>query len=54
MPVEVREMIIRAVVNAADEKSTSKRGGAKTQASKTSLIDGLEELARLIKNKNER
>jgi hypothetical protein len=53
MPIEIRELIIRSVVNSADEKPTSKANSAKT-ASNNGIIQGLEKAIELIKNKNER
>lgn len=53
MPIEVRELIIRTVVQAADEKTTSSAAG-NPQASKKSTVEGLERLLELIRNKNER
>lgn len=52
MPIEVRELIIKAVVN-SEEKPSSKKI-KNEQASKKSLTDGLEEVLKLIKNRNER
>lgn len=53
MPVEVRELIIRTVVNASDEKTTSTAPGGQ-QASKKNTAAALEKLMELIRNKNER
>lgn len=52
MPIEVRELVIKAVVN-SEEKTTSK-GPDEDRASKKNVTDGLERLLELIKNKNER
>lgn len=52
MPIEVRELVIKAIVN-SDEKSKS--GQKKSEpASKKNVVDGLERALKLIKNKNER
>ena len=53
MPIEIRELIIRSVVNSADEKTTGKGNGSKA-ASNNGIIQGLEKAIELIKNKNER
>ncbi len=53
MPIEIRELIIRSVVNSSDEKPTSKANSDKT-VSKNGIIQGLEKAIELIKNKNER
>ncbi|MCG8384106.1 MAG: DUF5908 family protein [Cytophagales bacterium] len=52
MSVEVRELIIRTSVNAAEEKTTAASG--KQQATRKGIYDGLDSLLELIKNKNER
>jgi hypothetical protein len=52
MPVEVRELVIRAVDDS--EKKSTARTTADKKASKTDVSEGLERLLRLIKNKNER
>lgn len=53
MSVEVRELIIRTVVNSAEEKSSSERKDS-SSSSKKSTIDGIEAALKLIKSKNER
>ncbi|WP_157373302.1 DUF5908 family protein [Algoriphagus terrigena] len=51
MPIEIRELIIRTTVDAAEEKPT---GTGKPQPGTESILLGMKELARLIKEKNER
>jgi len=54
MPIEVRELVIKAVVNST-EKTESKTKKPGTQyASKKNIIDGLEQVLEIIKNRNER
>ncbi|WP_155847146.1 DUF5908 family protein [Algoriphagus marincola] len=51
MPIEVKELIIRTTVDSADEKPTGKnRPLPRAEA----LEKGMEEIIRLIKDKNER
>jgi len=52
MPIEVRELVIKAVVN-ENEKPTSGKQKNK-QASRKNVEAGLEEVLKLIKNRNER
>lgn len=52
MPIEVRELVIKAVVN-ENEKSTSGKQKNK-KASRNNVEAGLEEVLKLIKNRNER
>lgn len=52
MPIEVRELVIKAVVD-SNEKTTSQRPKSE-QASKKNITDGLERLSKMIKNRNER
>lgn len=52
MPIEVRELVIKAVVN-ADEKPTAGKKGQES-ASKKNVTDGLERIMEMIKNRNER
>lgn len=52
MPVVVRELVIKAVVNG--EKKETSRKGERTPASKKNVEAGLEEVIKLIKNRNER
>lgn len=52
MPIVVRELVIKAVVNG--EKKEASRQGEHTSASKKNVEAGLEEVIKLIKNRNER
>jgi hypothetical protein len=52
MPIEIRELIIRSVVNSADEKPTT--GEGTKNASNNGIVQGLEKAIELIKSKNER
>jgi hypothetical protein len=52
MPVIVRELVIKAVVSGEGKESPQKTD--RKAASRKSVEAGLEELARLIKEKNER
>ncbi len=51
MPVEVRELVIKAMVD-SEKKPASKSEDVK--ATKKNVSNGLERLLRMIKNKNER
>lgn len=51
MPIEIKELIIRTTVDTQDEKPT---GDQRPNPSPNALMQGLEELAKLIKEKNER
>jgi hypothetical protein len=51
MPIEIKELIIRTTVDAAEEKPT---GGSRPQPGTESVLLGMKELTRLIKEKNER
>ncbi|NJM24488.1 MAG: hypothetical protein HC859_02130 [Bacteroidia bacterium] len=53
MPVEVKELIIRTVINATDEKSTA-AASENPQASKNSVAEAVEKLMEVIRKKNER
>lgn len=51
MPIEIKELIIRTTVDTANEKPSGKsKPSPKTDA----VLAGVQELARLIKEKNER
>jgi hypothetical protein len=51
MPIEIKELIIRTTVDTAEEKPT---GSSKPQPGTESVLLGIKELTRLIKEKNER
>ncbi|MCF0039773.1 DUF5908 family protein [Dyadobacter fanqingshengii] len=51
MPIEIKELIIRTTVDAAEEKPT---GASKPAPGTESILLGIRELTRLIKEKNER
>lgn len=51
MPIEIKELIIRTTVDTAEEKPTGKY---KPQPGTESLLQGMRELARMIKGKNDR
>lgn len=51
MPIEIKELIIRTTVNASESQPTGK--GNKKPDTEAILI-GVEELSKLIKEKNER
>lgn len=51
MPIEIKELIIRTTVDTQDERPT---GNQRPNPSPNALMQGLEELAKLIKEKNER
>lgn len=51
MPIIIKELIVRTTVTAANENS---KGTEKKNASENALIEGLNELAKMIKDKNER
>ena len=51
MPLEIRALIIRTTVDTAEEKPT---GSSKPQPGTESVLVGIQELTRLIKEKNER
>ena len=51
MPIEIKELIIRTTVDSAESKPTGK--GTKLPDT-GSVMDGIRELSRLIKEKNER
>lgn len=53
MPIEVRELIIKAVVN-SKEKPTSGKKTDEKPASKKNVAEGLDKALELIKNRNER
>lgn len=53
MPIEIRELIIRAFVEPADSRSGSEDAG-QTQESEEIQTESLEQILDLIKNKNER
>jgi hypothetical protein len=51
MPIEIKELIIRTTVDTAEEQPTgTKRPSPRTE----SVLEGIKELSRLIKEKNER
>lgn len=52
MPIEIRELVIKAVVDSEKDKAGKKK--KKEIASKKNVFDGLEKLLDLIENKNER
>lgn len=55
MPVEIKELIIRAVVSAANETPASPTSESSTKpASEKAVADALEQMAILINNKKER
>jgi len=51
MPIIIKELIVRTTVTSANENS---KGASKKNASENALIVGLNELAKMIKDKNER
>ncbi|RAI84834.1 DUF5908 family protein [Algoriphagus yeomjeoni] len=51
MPIEIRELIIRTTVDAAESKPTGKGNKLPDTGA---VMDGIRELSRLIKEKNER
>ncbi|WP_339754617.1 DUF5908 family protein [Algoriphagus aquimarinus] len=51
MPIEIKELIIRTTVDTAESKPTGK-GNKVTDAG--AVLDGIRELSRIIKEKNER
>ena len=51
MPIEIKELIIRTTVDTQDERPTGNQG---PNPSPNAWMQGLEELAKLIKEKNER
>ncbi len=51
MPIEIKELIIRTTVDTAEERPTGK---TKPQPGTESVLLGIQQLARLIKEKNER
>jgi len=51
MPIEIKELIIRTTVDAAESKPTGK--GNKLPDT-SAVLDGILELSRIIKEKNER
>lgn len=53
MPIEVRELIIKTVVDAVGEKVTSSAEDNQPVSTKV-VVEGLEKLLELIQNKNER
>lgn len=53
MPIEVRELVIKAVVNNNDKPAYGKKTSDK-QVSRKNVEAGLEEVLKLIKNRNER
>ncbi|WP_158607360.1 DUF5908 family protein [Rhodohalobacter sp. SW132] len=53
MPIEVRELVIKAVVN-NNEKPVSGKKGHDKQISQKNVEAGLEEVLKLIRNRNER
>jgi hypothetical protein len=53
MPIEIRELIIRAFVEPADSR-TSSEGTNQVSESEEIQTESLEQLLDLIKNKNER
>lgn len=52
MPVVVRELVIKAVVNG--KKKETSRNDKRTSATKKNVEAGLEEVIKLINNRNER
>ncbi|WP_340105905.1 DUF5908 family protein [Rhodohalobacter sp. 8-1] len=53
MPIEVRELVIKAVVNNKDKPTSGKMTSDK-EASRKNVEAGLEEVLKLIRNRNER
>lgn len=53
MPIEVRELIIKTVVDAVGEKVTSSAEDNQPVSTKV-VVEGLEKLLELIQSKNER
>ncbi|SFA75131.1 DUF5908 family protein [Algoriphagus aquimarinus] len=51
MPIEIKELIIRTTVDTAESKPTGK-GNKVPDAG--AVLDGIRELSRIIKEKNER
>lgn len=51
MPIEIKELIIRTTVDAAESKPT---GRGEKKPDPTAILDGIRELNKLIKEKNER
>lgn len=51
MPIEIKELIIRTTVDTAESKPTGK---GNTKPTTIAVMDGIRELSRLIKEKNER
>lgn len=52
MPIEVRELVIKAVVSREDKSPARKQ--KPDPVSRKNIESGLEEVLRLIKNRNER
>lgn len=51
MPIIIKELIVRTTVTSTNENSKGKSGKIATE---NSLIEGLNALAKMIKDKNER
>ena len=51
MPIEIKELILRTTVATAGERPT---GQSKPQPQSDAVLEGIKELTRLIKEKNER
>jgi len=51
MPIEIKELIIRTTVDASESKPTGK---GNTKPTTNAVMEGIRELSRLIKEKNER
>lgn len=51
MPIEIKELIIRTTVDAAESNPTG-RGNKKPDSN--AIMDGIREMNKLIKEKNER
>ena len=51
MPIEIKELIIRTTVDAAESRPTGK---GNKQPDSGAVMEGIRDLGRLIKEKNER
>lgn len=55
MPIEIKELVIRATVDADGQQSTSGQSTSRAHnTTTTALRDSVEELVKMIKEKNER
>ena len=54
MPVEIREMVVRAVVNDAAERPSPSSSDAQSSAQSPSMSKVMEQVAEMMNKKNER